>query len=89
MNFFSMFEVKMKRDLESFSKGLSDEQITEKRRLLKECAKDFPDVTEWLAEIACDFVVRNPDEATRIRESREWENTKSMHDPQKLAERCI
>ena len=79
----------MKRDLESFGKDLTDEQISEKRRLLKECAKDFPDISEWLAEIACDFVVRNPDEATRIRESKEWENTKSMHDPQTLAERCI
>ena len=54
-----------RRDLEYFGKNLTDEQVVEKKRMLKESAEYFPEVAEYFRELVCDFVVRNPEEAMR------------------------
>ena len=62
-----------RRDLESFGKGLSDEQIIEKKKMMKESAESHPEVAEYFRELAVDFCVRFPEEATKQRKSKEWE----------------
>ena len=64
-----------KRDLHTFTVGLSADQIAEKKRLMRETAVDYPNVPEYFRELVVDFCVRNPEEATRVRESGEWEET--------------
>ena len=66
-----------RRDLESFGKGLTDDQIIEKKRMLKESAELHPEIAEYFRELAVDFCVRFPEEATKQRETKEWESQKS------------
>ena len=70
-----------RRDLESFGKGLTDDQIIEKKKMLKESAESHPEVAEYFRELAVDFCVRFPEEATKQRETKEWE-----HQPSKFSE---
>ena len=74
-----------RRDLEYFGKGLTDEQVVEKKRMLKESAEYFPEVAEFFRELAVDFCVRNPKEATRQRETREWEQQESAFSVEKMS----
>ena len=60
-----------RRDLEYFGKGLTDEQVVEKKRMLKESAEMHPEIAEYFRELACDFCVRFPEEATKQRETKE------------------
>ena len=62
-----------RRDLESFGKGLTDEQIIEKKKMMKESAESHPEVAEYFRELAVDFCVRFPEEATKQRETKVWE----------------
>ena len=64
-----------KRDLHTFTVGLSADQIAEKKRLMRETAIEYAHVPEYFRELVVDFCVRNPKEATRVRESKEWEET--------------
>ena len=64
-----------KRDLHTFTVGLSADQIAEKKRFMRETAVDYPNVPEYFRELVVDFCVRNPEEATRIRETGEWEDS--------------
>ena len=66
-----------RRDLEYFGKGLTDEQVVEKKRMLKESAEMHPEIAEYFRELAVDFCVRFPEEATRQRETKEWEQQES------------
>ena len=74
-----------RRDLEYFGKGLTDEQVVEKKRMLKESAEYFPEVAEYFRELAVDFCVRNPQEATRQRETKEWEQQESAFSVEKMS----
>ena len=65
------------RDLESFGKGLTDEQVVEKKRMLKESAESHPHVAEYFRELAVDFCVRFPEEAEEQRLSKAWEKQPS------------
>ena len=65
------------RDLESFGKGLTDDQIIEKKRMLKESAESHPHIAEYFRDLAVDFCVRFPEEATKQRETKEWEQQPS------------
>ena len=60
-----------RRDLEHFGKGLTDEQVVEKKRMMKESREMFPEITEYFHELCCDFCVRFPEEATKQRETKE------------------
>ena len=64
--------------------GLSDDQIREKKIMMKECETTYPHVQEWFRELVCDFIVRNPDEATYIRENKLWEGLDSIHSVENL-----
>jgi len=66
-----------KRDLESFGKGLTDEQILEKKKMLREAAETHPEIAEYFRELAVDFCLRFPEEATLQRETKEWESQES------------
>ena len=66
-----------KRDLESFGKGLTDEQIIEKKKMMKESAESHPEIAEYFRELAVDFCVRFPEEATKQRETKVWESQES------------
>ena len=66
-----------KRDLHTFTVGLSADQIAEKKRLMREAEREYAHVPEYFRELVVDFCVRNPEEATRIRETGEWEETSS------------
>ena len=66
-----------RRDLESFGKGLTDEQVVGKKRMLRESAETHPEIAEYFRELAVDFFVRFPEEARSQRESKEWESQKS------------
>ena len=72
------------RELESFGKGLTDEQIRLKTKLIEDYSLRFGTVDPFLIELAADFCVRNPEEATRVRETREWEKLESMHSEEAL-----
>ena len=74
-----------RRDLEYFGKGLTDEQVVEKKRMLRESAQAHPEIAEYFRELAVDFCVRFPEEATRQRETREWEQQESFFSPKKMA----
>ena len=54
-----------RRDLEYTFKGLTDEQVVEKKRMLRESAEAHPEIAEYFRELAVDFCVRFPEEATR------------------------
>ena len=66
-----------RRLIESFGKGLTDEQIIEKKRMLKESAESHPEIAEYFRELAVDFCVRFPEEAAKQRENKEWESITS------------
>ena len=66
-----------RRDLESFGKNLTDKQIIEKKKMLKESAESHPEIAEHFRELSIDFCVRFPEEATKQRETKEWESQKS------------
>ena len=66
-----------RRLIESFGKGLTDEQIIEKKRMLKESAETHPEIAEYFRELAVDFCLRFPEEAAKQRQSKEWESQKS------------
>ena len=72
------------RHLTTFIQGLTDEQVAEKERMLKEVLANDENLCPTIAELCVDFVVRHPEEATRIRESGEWENTPSIHSEENL-----
>ena len=72
-----------KRKLESYTTGLSAEQIFEKDRLMELVNKNHPEISSYMTELCIDFCIRNPEEATRVRETKEWEQ-ESMHSPAKL-----
>ena len=74
-----------RRDLEYFGKGLTDEQVILKKKMLKESAEMHPEIAEYFRELAVDFCVRFPEEATRQRETREWEQQESAFSPKKMA----
>ena len=44
-----------RRDLEYFGKGLTDEQVVEKKRMLKESAEMHPEIAEYFRELAVDL----------------------------------
>ena len=72
------------RDLPSFGAGLSDEQILEKKRMLKISAETHPHIAEYFRELCVDFCIRFPEEATKQRQTREWENIDSKFTIQKM-----
>jgi len=74
------------RHLSTFTHGLTDAQVAEKERLLKEVLANDSSLCPTIAELCVDFCVRHPDEATRIRESKEWEQQPSVHSEQNLLE---
>ena len=74
-----------RRDLEHFGKGLSDEQVVEKKRMMKESKEMHPEIAEYFVELACDFCVRFPEEATKQRETREWEQQESAFSVEKMS----
>ena len=74
-----------RRDLEYFGKGLTDEQVVEKKRMLRESAQAHPEIAEYFRELAVDFCVRFPEEATRQRETREWEKQESAFSVEKMS----
>ena len=41
-----------RRDLEYFGKGLTDEQVVEKKRMLRESAQAHPEIAEYFRELA-------------------------------------
>ena len=45
--------------------------------MLKDSAKTHPEIAEYFRELAVDFCVRFPEEATKQRETKEWESQKS------------
>ena len=67
-----------RRLIESFGKNLTDEQILEKKKMLKESADMHPEIAEYFRELAVDFCVRFPEEAAKQRETKEWESQKSV-----------
>ena len=74
-----------RRDLEFFGKGLTDDQIVEKKRMLRESAQAHPEIAEYFRELAVDFCVRNQEEATRQRETKEWEQQESSFSVEKMS----
>ena len=74
-----------RRDLEYFGKGLTDEQVVLKKKMLKESAEMHPEIAEYFRELAVDFCVRFPQEATRQRKTREWEQQESAFSVEKMS----
>ena len=72
------------RDLPSFGAGLTDEQILEKKRMLKESAESHPHIQEYFRELCIDFCVRHPEEAAKQRETKEWEHLGSKFTVEKM-----
>ena len=72
------------RQLESYGKGLTDEQISLKTKLIEDSSILFGTVDPFLIELAADFCVRSPEEATRVRLTREWDKLESLHNEQAL-----
>lgn len=74
-----------KRRLSTYTIGLSAEQVALKDKLMREAEAECPHVSEYFRELCVDFVVRNPEEATRVRESGEWDSIESKHSPDALS----
>ena len=53
---------------------------------MKLVAETHPEISSYMAELAVDFCVRHPEEATHVRETGEWE-VESMHSPANLAKK--
>ena len=68
-----------KRKLESYIIGLTDEQIIEKDNLMKLVKETHPHLSSYMAELCIDFCIRNHEEATKLRESKEWDEIESIH----------
>ena len=66
------------------NKSLSDEQKTQKKALEKQAESEAPDMPLFFRDLVVDFVLRNPEEATKQRLSKEWENQKSKYSPDHL-----
>ena len=77
-----------RRDLESFGKGLTDDQVIEKKKMMKESAESHPQIAEYFRELAVDFCVRFPEEATLQRKTKEWESQESVFSTEKLQKKC-
>ena len=73
-----------KRRLTTYTIGLTAEQVSLKDRMMREAEAEHPEVSEYFRELCVDFCVRNPEEATRVRETGEWE-VESKHSPAALA----
>jgi hypothetical protein len=82
---FPIYMQSERRDLEYFGKGLTDEQVVEKKRALRESAQAHPEIAEYFRELAVDFCVRFPEEATKQRETKEWEQLDSAFSPKTMA----
>ena len=82
---FPIYMQSERRDLEYFGKGLTDEQVVEKKRMLRESAQANPEIAEYFRELAVDFCVRFPEEATKQRETKEWEQQKSAFSVEKMS----
>ena len=65
------------RNIESFGKGLTDEQVILKKKMMKDGRELFPNVQEYFLELACDFCTRHPDEAEKQRLDKTWESLES------------
>ena len=48
-----------------------------KKKTLRESTETHPNLAEYFRELAVDFCVRSPEEATKQRETKEWESQKS------------
>ena len=70
-----------RRELPSFTIGLTDEQVALKRKMMKEAKEQFPNSYEWFVELAADFCVRHPEEATHQRETDEWHKQPTAFSP--------
>ena len=68
-----------KRKLQSYIIDLTDEQIIEKDNLMKLVKDTHPHLSSYMAELCIDFCIRNPDEATRLRETKEWDDLESKY----------
>ena len=68
-----------KRKLESHIIGLSEEQITEKDNLMKLVSELHPHLSSYMIELCVDFCIRFPEEAAKVRESKEWDEIESIH----------
>ena len=65
------------RNIESFGKGLTDEQILLKKQMMREGRELFPNVQEYFLELASDFCTRHPEEAEQQRLEKTWESQES------------
>ena len=45
--------------------------------MMKESAESHPEIAEYFRELAVDFCVRFPEEATKQRETKVWESQES------------
>ena len=68
-----------KRNLESYIIDLTEEQIIEKDNLMKLVSESHPHLSSYMAELCIDFCIRNPEEATKVRETKEWDKIESIH----------
>ena len=68
-----------KRKLQSYIIDLTEEQIIEKDNLMKLVKETHPHLSSYMAELCIDFCIRNPDEATKVRETKEWDALESIH----------
>jgi len=53
--------------------------------LIQKSAEMHPEIAEYFRELAVDFCVRHREEATRQRETKEWEMQESAFSPKKMA----
>ena len=54
-----------------------------KKKCSRKVLELHPEIAEYFRELAVDFCVRFPEEATRQRETREWEQQESAFSPKK------
>jgi len=73
-----------RRELETFTKDLTPEQVATKKQLTLEAMKSHPEIPEYFVELCVDFCVRHPEEATNQRLRKEWENLPSNFSPESL-----
>jgi len=66
------------------NKSLSDEEQTKKKALEKQAESESPHLPAYFRDLVVDFVLRNPEEASKQRLSKEWENQKSKYSPDHL-----
>ena len=69
--------------------GLNDDQIREKKLLMKECETTYPYVHEWFRELVVDMCIRDPEFMTKLREG-EFDNKESafsVENMKKLADK--